>query len=128
MKKTHPSFIVQQIVLTGVIYLLGFLVFKLFFESSFYPFLLFLPILFLGINIFFYNSIGKSANKNIRGFTSRFILLFGVKVMILLVFIVIYAYFNPQNAVAFLITFFVVYLINTVFVIIKILNRLKNRP
>jgi F0F1-type ATP synthase assembly protein I len=54
-------------------------------------------------------------------------MLFGIKIMILLVFILLYSIFNPQNAVTFLITFFAVYLIHTVFVVIKVLNTLKNK-
>jgi hypothetical protein len=115
----------KQVLITLITYLIGFIIFKFVFPSVFFPVLIFLPLIFLFINLGFYFGIIRYANVDIRKFTSRFILFLGIKILALLVFIVIYVYMNPQNAMPFLIVFFALYLINSVFVIIKVLKTLK---
>jgi hypothetical protein len=62
-----------------------------------------------------------------KAFTSRFMGIFGVKIIVLLIFIVLYSYFNPSQAVSFLITFFILYVIYTAFEVIVVLRYLKNK-
>lgn len=125
MKQLHSGFLKKQVLITLITYLIGFIIFKFVFPSVFFPVLIFLPLIFLFINLGFYFGIIRYANVDIRKFTSRFILFLGIKILALLVFIVIYVYMNPQNAMPFLIVFFALYLINSVFVIIKVLKTLK---
>jgi hypothetical protein len=62
-----------------------------------------------------------------KKFSQRFLAVFGVKIMILLVFIITYSYFNPEKAVAFLITFFILYVIYTTFEIVSIVQYLRHK-
>ncbi len=125
MRITLAGFFRQQLFLTLATYIVGYFFFQFLFEPYFFPFLLFLPVLFLAINTGFYYTIIRHSDAPIRSFTSRFIMFFGIKMMVLLIFILVYALFNPQNAVSFLITFFALYLINTVFVIFKVVKVFK---
>ena len=127
MKKAIRKFFQQQLLVVLAIYALEAILFGIFYRSEFFPFIAVLPALFVLINWIFFVSIIKQTEENISRFSSRFLMVFGIKIFALLAFIVLYAYLNPGHAVIFLITFFIIYLVNTAFVIIKILRYMKNK-
>ncbi len=118
-------FLIQQLVVMLLTYLGGILVFKFIFPQYFFPFLALLPAFFYMLHYLFYHLALKAVKEDQRRFPSRFLIIFGSKIGVLLIFILLYSVANPDKAVPFLITFFIVYLINTVFVIIKVLKLMK---
>ena len=125
MSKPLKTFLIQLLYLTLIVYGLGFLSFRFLFPTHFYLFFAFLPVIFYGVNAVFHGTLLRASSLDMRKFSQRFLGVFGVKIMILLVFIITYAYFNPDRAVAFLITFFVLYLIYTTFEIVSVVRFLQ---
>jgi len=122
MTQSLKTFLIRLIYLTLVVYVLGFVAFRFFFASSFYTFFAFLPVIFYGVNAIFHGHLIQASHLEMRKFTQRFLTVFGIKIMLLLAFIITYAYFNPQKAVPFLITFFLLYVIYTTFEIVSIVR------
>lgn len=122
MSQTMRSFLVRLIYLTLIVYGLGFVAFQFLFPSEFYLFFAFLPLIFYAVNTIFHGTLLAASHLEMSKFTQRFLTVFGVKIMLLLAFIITYAYFNPEKAVPFLITFFILYVIYTTFEIISIVR------
>jgi len=122
MSKPLKFFLIRLVYLTLIVYGLGFLVFRFLYPGDFYLFFAFLPLIFYGVNAIFHGTLVSASHLDMRKFTQRFLTVFGVKIMLLLVFIITYAYFNPEKAVPFLITFFILYLVYTTFEIISIVR------
>ena len=125
MSKPLKSFLVKLIYLTLIVYAAGFLTFRYLFPGEFYTFFAFLPVIFYLVNAVFHGTLLAASHQDMRKFSQRFLAVFGVKILILLTFIITYAYLNPARAVAFLITFFVLYLIYTSFEVISVLRYLR---
>jgi len=126
MSKQLKSFLIQLIYLTLAVYAAGFLVFRFLFPGEFYPFLAILPVIFYLVNAFFHSTLLAASHLDMGKFSQRFLAVFGVKILILLTFIITYAYFNPTRAVVFLVTFFVLYLLYTSFEIFSVVRYLRN--
>lgn len=125
MSKALKSFLVHLVYLTLIVYAVGFAVFKFVYPSDFYTFFAFLPLIFYAVNTVFHGTLVQASYLELRKFTQRFLIVFGIKIMLLLAFIITYAYFNPEKAVPFLITFFLHYLVYTTFEIVSIVRYQK---
>ncbi len=119
-------FLLQQLGVLISTYGVGFLIFKIFFPQYFFPFLAVIPAFFYLLHYIFYALALKTVKEDHRKFPSRFLVLFGVKIGVLLIFILLYSVTNPDKAVPFLISFFVVYLINTIFLVFKVVKLMKS--
>ena len=122
MSQPLKFFLIRLIYLTLIVYGLGFVVFRFLFPADFYLFFAFLPLIFYAVNTVFHGTLIAASHLEMRKFTQRFLTVFGIKIMLLLVFIITYAYFNPEKAVPFLVTFFILYVIYTTFEIISIVR------
>jgi len=122
MSQPLKSFLIRLGYLTLIVYGIGFLAFQFVYPSYFYLFFAFLPLIFYAVNAIFHGTLLVASHLDMRKFTQRFLTVFGVKIMLLLVFIITYAYFNPEKAVPFLVTFFLLYVIYTTFEIISIIR------
>jgi L-asparagine transporter-like permease len=120
-------FLLEHLILTVLTYVIGFVFFQFLFSEHFFGFLAALPLIFYAVNVLFYYALMHYSNLDMRKFSARFMMVFGIKIMAFLFFIVAYAYFNPNHAVAFLVTFFILYVINTIFVVVKTIKMLQNR-
>ena len=125
MSKPLKTFLIQLLYLSLIVYGLGFITFKFLFPAHFYFFFVFLPVIFYAVNAVFHGTLLGASQLDMRKFSARFLAVFGVKIMILLVFIITYAYFNPEKAVSFLVTFFVLYLVYTTFEIVSVVRYLQ---
>jgi len=126
MSQPLKSFLIKLVYLTLGVYAVGFLVFRFLFPGDFHLFLAFLPVIFYLVNAVFHGTLLSASHLDMRKFSQRFLAVFGVKILILLAFIIIYAYFNPTKAVVFLIAFFVLYLIYTSFEIFSVVRYLRD--
>jgi hypothetical protein len=113
---------------TAIVYALGAIVFAFFLDEYFYLPFVFIPIVFVAIIFTMHIILIKSAEKDLRKFTSRFMMVFGIKILVLLILIVAYVLAIPEQAVPFLITFLIHYLIFTGFETISIVRVLKDSP
>ena len=112
MLKPLQKFLLQQLYVTIVVYILGFVAFKYMFPSYYVPFFIFLPVIFYVVMSVFHGTLIAAASRlPVKKFSSRFLGVLGAKIFMFLIFIITYSYFNPQIAVPFLISFFILYII-----------------
>ncbi len=69
----------------------------------------------------------KLTSYNISKFSSRFILITGIKMILFLAIIVSYSFLNTNKAVPFLISFLILYILFTTFEVVLILPFFKNQ-
>lgn len=128
MIQKFKPYLKKLALLTGIIYALGAMLFASFLSEYFYFPFVFIPVVFFGIIFTMHIILIRSAEYDIRKFTSRFMLVFGLKILVLLILIVAYVLALPEQAVPFLITFLIHYLVFTGFETIYIVKVLKNSP
>ena len=124
--KAFSKFLIKEAILTGFIGIVAFVLFqtvlKDYYHSVFWLNLIIITVL-TGV---FHFSVLKSSDKEHTQFSARFMSVAGIKMLIYLIFIVVYALFNPGHAKFFLITFLILYFIYSffeVFLMIKIFNK-----
>jgi len=127
MKQITRNYLLKLMGLTGIVYLLGFIVFNFFFAAYFNIPFLFLPVLFFGITLGFHTALINASGFEYRKFTTRFMTVFGIKLMLLLVIITSYVFAFPAQAVSFLVTFLLLYVIFTLFETLFIIKLFKSR-
>lgn len=128
MIQKFKPYLKKLALLTGIVYVLGAILFAALLKEYFYIPFVFIPLVFFVIIFTMHVILIKASEYDIRKFTSRFMLVFGVKILVLLFLIVAYVLALPEQAVPFLITFLIHYLIFTGFETIYVVKVLKNSP
>lgn len=119
------KFIVQGIFITLLLAVIGYFLFTGVL-SPYYQVIL--PFVLLFIFLFttvIHAILLKTARKKPKKLVNRFLMLTGLKMMIYLFIMIIYLIISKQDSAPFLLTFFVVYLVFTIFEISSILSCLK---
>ncbi len=120
-------FLLRELLFTISIAGIAFLLFGSLLADYYLPiFWIMLGVIALLTGIFHYSLIQIQENKSSR-FSQRFMMISGIKMMIYLVFITSYAFMNPEKATSFLISFFILYLLYTVFEVILSVRYLKKK-
>jgi hypothetical protein len=125
MERPLREFLLKQLYVTIGVYVLGFIAFSYMFPAKYHSFLAFLPVIFYIVMAVFHATLVGASNLPVKKFSSRFLAVLGAKIFLFLIFIITYSYFNPQVAVPFLISFFILYIIYTVFEIVTLLRQLR---
>jgi|GEM_PF-1166350 len=125
MIQKYNTYLKRLGLLTGIVCFIGVIFFVFFFKEYFYTPFVFLPVLFFVITFAVHIALVKSSAHDMRKFASRFMMVFGVKILVLLILITTYVLIFPDQAVPFLITFLIQYLIFTAFETIYIVRLLK---
>lgn len=128
MIQRYKGYLTKLGLITAGFYLVGGFLFYVFFKMYFSPGLLALPILFFILTFFMHHYLVKASKLEHRKFTSRFMAVLGVKILLLLVLLIVYVLLFPQQAVPFLVAFFIHYLVYTGFEVISVVNLLKSNP
>jgi hypothetical protein len=126
METAFRNYIYKSIVLTTVILITAYGIFtntglKIYYLQIF-PFMLLL--LFL-INMLVHFILVRASMKKPEKFSVHFMAAFGIKLFLYIIFIGIYLLLRKQNAVPFLITFFILYLFYTILEVFEMLSFLK---
>ena len=128
MIQTYKAYLTQLGFITAGFYLVGGLLFFFLLQPYFIPALVFLPILFFFLTFGVHQYLVKAFRLKQHRFTSRFMAVFGIKILFLLMLIVLYVLLFPQQAIPFLVTFFIHYLVYTTFEVVYLVNTLKSNP
>ncbi len=126
MIKALRNFLIKEGILTVSLGFIALILFRTVLATYYHPVFwlnLFVIAVLTGILHF---SVLKSRDKEHARFSAQFISISGIKMMVYLVFIVLYAILNPEHAKFFLITFLILYFIYTLFEVIlalKIFNK-----
>lgn len=87
--------------------------------SPAYPYVV---LFFYGITIMVYRVLNKARQNRISRFANAYMLVNFGKLILFIIIILVYAYLNRSDAVSFIITFFVYYLLFTTFEIYSLLK------
>ena len=121
------KFIFKELIFTGSVGIIALILFQTVFQNYHLPvFWVLLAVIALLTGVMHY-SILQVAEKDVVKFSSRFMMVSGIKMMIYLVIITSYVFSNPTNAKSFLIFFFILYAIYTAFEVILIVKYFKNK-
>lgn len=119
------KFIIREIVFATILGLVAYVLFQTILKDYYLPVFW---ILFSVISLFtalFHYSVLQVGNKELTKFSSKFMTFAGIKMIIYLIIIVIYVFSFPEKAKFFLISFFILYMLYTVFEVILIIKHLK---
>lgn len=122
MKPSYAGYIKHALIFTLVIGLLGYLLFY-FLPGSYYtqvfPVLL---LFFLSVSLTVHYLLIKAIRKRPAKFINQFMLTTFLKLMFYIVVMVVYALLNRDDAIPFIVTYFILYLFYTGFELISILR------
>ena len=92
-------------------------------ENYITPALPYLILFFFSINLLVHLRLRKAEEKKIRRFVSSYMLFTFLRFFLYLIVILAYAFINRPDAIPFIITFFIFYMIFSVYELITILPR-----
>lgn len=121
------QFILKTSILVLFTSLLILVVFKKFFHTDFVFLYSALPFIFGLINIVIYRYLSREEGKSLLTLSSKYMLCTTIKLIGSTIFIIVFLLFEKGQAVSFLSTFFIVYLIFLVQEIIGILKFFKKK-
>jgi hypothetical protein len=120
MKKN--SFIIQLLIFTVLLGLI-YLGLKQFLPENYLsPVLPFLLPFFFSATAIFYNYLVKSSEKKFTSFVNRFMLTTFIKLMLFMAVLLIYVFTHKDDAVPFILSFFILYVLYTVFEVVALLK------
>jgi len=126
MIQKYKAYLKRLGLLTGIVYFIGVILFAFFISEYFYTPFVFLPVLFFVVTFAVHIALVKSFEHDMRKFASRFMMVFGIKIIVLLFLITTYVLALPEQAIPFLITFLIQYLIFTAFETFYVVRLLKS--
>ena len=129
MPANLKKYLINAVMLTGSIYIIGFLLSLTSLKTFYLPVFPYLPVFFLVINLLIYLIVLKAAEKNPYKFNSYFLLTTTLKLFIYFAVVIIYFLVVKVKILEFAVTFFTLYIIFTFFearAIIKTLKKGKN--
>jgi hypothetical protein len=125
IEKDIKLFILRILIFTIILVLISAILY-LTFLKDFYVRSFPLQLLLIGsLTAYGHVRLMKACEQNIRRFTSVFMLSVILKLMIYLSYLLICLLIDPSDALAFVLTFFILYLCYTIFEVIQALKFLK---
>ena len=119
------KFLFREIAFTIFIAIIAMILFQTVLERYYLPvFWILLAMISILTGALHYSNIRASA-QNASKFASGFLLATGIKMMIYLILITSYVLLNPEKASVFLISFFILYILYTIFEVLSILKHIR---
>lgn len=112
---------------TVIISLVAYALFGTVLEKFYLPVFPYLIGFFVSVSLLVHFTLLKASDFRIAKFSTFFMGSITAKLFLYIIFLVIYVLFDKENAVVFLITFFVFYLLFTIFETISLLIDLKEK-
>jgi hypothetical protein len=121
MQQLFKQFLKKTLIFSAFVAFAGVVVSLLVPAIYITPSLPFLILFFMGITIYVYYSLLQTVEKKFAKFINRFMAMTGLKLLLFLASIVVYLLIFPGDAVPFLISFFILYIVYTIYEITSIL-------
>ena len=121
------KYITRLLIFAAVLSLVVYGLFTSVLEQFYLPVFPYLIAFFVSISVLVHFILLKASNYRIAKFSTFFMGSVTLKLFMYIIFLVVYVLFDKENAVPFLITFFVFYLAFTVFETISLLIDLKEK-
>jgi hypothetical protein len=122
-------YLLKVSVLSLFVILGGVLIYKLLFEDYFIWYFPFIPLFFMFFSIINHWILLRTQNKEITKFNTIFTLVTGIKLVIYLIIIALFAFYMKKDVLVFIVPFIITYIIYSVFntrFLMKMLHFTKN--
>ena len=123
----YKKYVLKLFIFTILIGLIGAVLFLTFFKNYYLPVFPWLLIFFFLITFLAHIFLLIVTKRNISRFASMFMLFSMLKMLVYIIFIVIYLLINRDNTIPFLITFFSGYLLFSIFEVKSFISYQKNQ-
>jgi len=123
---TLKKFIYRILLFSSIIMAIAYVLFSFFINKFYLPVFPFLILFFVVSTIAIHAILIHAGKQRPARFSTFFMGSVSSKLFLYLIFIVIYVFADKQNAVIFLITFFILYLCYTVFETYSLVKDFKN--
>jgi hypothetical protein len=127
MKSSYLNFLKKLIFFTIVIALIGYAIVYFLPAAFISPTLPFLFVFFFSVSLIVHYVLLKISLKRPTGFINLFMLLTFGKLIFFLTIILIYSFLNREDAVQFIIAFFILYLFFTAFEVVLSLAHVSKK-
>jgi len=121
------KYITRLLIFAAVLSLVVYGLFTTVLEQFYLPIFPYLIAFFVSISVLVHFILLKASNYRIAKFSTFFMGSVTLKLFMYIIFLVVYVLLDKENAVSFLITFFVFYLAFTIFETISLLIDLKEK-
>ena len=121
------KFLLRELIFTILVAVAAYILFTSVLVNYYLPVFWILLGLIAALTGIFHFSILQTQEKGTSKFANRFMMVSGIRMMIYLVLITSYVFLNPTKATVFLISFFILYLLYTVFEVFLIVRYLKRK-
>ncbi len=109
------SYIINILSISIVLSVLAFILFYFVLQQYYLQIFPVMILFFIFTNIAIHYILTKAGNKNIRQFSTYFMASIGLKLLVYMMFIITYVLMNRANATNFVIQFFALYLVYTIY-------------
>jgi len=125
MRKKYQKFLLELTILSMILGLLDFLLSRFLTDSLISPAIPYLLILFYVVTALVHYILLRITVLNPRKFVGYFMMATFVKLMSYMIVIVVYAFYVKEGILPFILSFFTLYIIYTVFEVAAILAQTK---
>jgi hypothetical protein len=125
MNSSNAVFAKRSLIVTVAAGILAFLLFFILPHTWFSPALPFMFIFYFSCSMISYMILGKSLRSKFSRFVSVFMLVTAIKLLLYIAVMLLYVFINRKDAVPFLLNFFILYLVYTVFEVTQIVTLTK---
>ena len=115
MQNHLKKFLLKSAIFSGIILIIGAIIFTLVLKEYYLPIFPVVLVYFIFVTFIVHMILLKANTKRTAQFVPYFMLSMFIKLMLHLMFIVIYVVIDKQNAVPFLITFLICYFLFSIF-------------
>lgn len=127
LKHSNKGFLIYLIIYTIVLAAAGYLVSLRIPEKHLTPVLAWIYVFFFAVTILVHIALKRIAARGIRTFVNYFMLLTMGKILFYLTIVLLYALLNKDDAVPFILAFFILYVFFTGFEVVMSLRKKQGR-
>jgi hypothetical protein len=121
------KFLIRELIFALILATIAYVLFQTVLKEYYLPVFWLLFGIISMFTAVFHLSVLQVSDKSTAKFSSKFMMVSGIKMMIYLALIVFYAFSFPDKAKIFLISFFILYMLYTVFEVLLIVNFFKKK-
>lgn len=122
LKKKYTRFALLNLIVTAILLIVWSILKKPVGEQYITSSALWIILFFLALNLLVFYLMLKATTRRFSKFVNLFLLTTSLKLLVFLAIIITYSFLNRQGAVAFILNFFIIYLVYTVIEVIHVMK------
>ena len=125
MRESLRGFALNLFILTIALAALGYGLFYLLIPEHYFPLFPVVPFFVFAVTLLVHIYLVKASENDARKFTTKYLGMMGLKILVFIIFLAVYLAFDTGNAVPFLVSFLVCYVSFTLVEVIAIMKYQK---